>query len=82
MKDIMVAAYYGISQDEVAERREKGEAYLDMDPDKTGSYKHYPTKPGNVLEAPIPQPEDVAEAFTHKVDENSAEAEIIAAEHE
>jgi acetaldehyde dehydrogenase/alcohol dehydrogenase len=83
MKDIMVAAYYGISQEEVAQRRENGEAYLDMNPDKgNSSYHHYPTKPGNVLEAPVPEAGDAPEAFTHKVDENEAEFELISAEHE
>jgi len=83
MKDIMVAAYYGISQDEVAARREAGEAYLDMDPDKGDKpYKHHPTHVGDVLEAPIPMPDDVPPAFTHKVNENNDEFEMIAAEHE
>ena len=83
MKDIMVAAYYGISQAEVAQRRANGEAYLDMNPDRgAGSYRHYPTKPGNVLEALIPEGDDDAEAFTRKVSEIPDEAEMISSEHE
>ena len=83
MKDIMVAAYYGISQADVVKQREKGVDYLDMDPVKGAKgYTHYPTEPGNVLEAPIPEAKDVAPAFTHKVDELSDEAEMIGAQHE
>jgi len=83
MKDIMVAAYYGISQDEVKKQREKGVAYLDMNPAKGSHHYHKdPTVPGHVLEAPIPEADDVPQAFTHKVDETSDEAEMIAAEHE
>jgi acetaldehyde dehydrogenase/alcohol dehydrogenase len=83
MKDIMVAAYYGISQDEVKKAREKGVAYLDMNPNKGARpYHKDETHPGNVKEAPIPESADLPEAFTHKVDELSSEAEMIAAEHE
>ncbi|WP_179951083.1 bifunctional acetaldehyde-CoA/alcohol dehydrogenase [Xylanimonas oleitrophica] len=35
MKDIMVAAYYGLSREEVAEQRKAGVAYLDMNPART-----------------------------------------------
>jgi len=85
MKDIMVAAYYGITQDEVKKAREKGVKYIDMNPAKGAKHYNYEkneTRPGNVLEAPIPEADDVREAFTHKVDELSDEAEMISAEHE
>ena len=83
MKDIMVAAYYGITQDEVKKAREKGVAYLDMNPHKGDkAYQKDPTHPGYVKEAPIPESDDIPQAFTHKVDELSSEAEMIAAEHE
>jgi len=34
MKDIMVAAYYGLSREEVASKRQDGVSYLDMNPAK------------------------------------------------
>jgi len=51
MKDIMVAAYYGISQDEVAEKREEGISYSDMDPDPGYVYTGPPLKKAGSVEA-------------------------------